>query len=168
MSTLRLKVAALALVSALGVTTAHAQPSLFGGRNRVDIQQTGAGNGAGVGQTGVHNNGRIVQSGASNTGQISQTGVNNSATMYQLGRSNEGSIVQNGANNTACLVQLGRGSSASITQSGDGARLGVAQNGVHTWEFAPELCDQLGGDTKMLKRSVRGAMFPPQGRLAGG
>lgn len=176
MSTLRLKLAAIALISALGASAAHAQsyPSLFAkqGRqaqaqpastqvvrsapSRVVVNQQGRGNGAAIAQNGPANNAAINQQGANNTGQVSQDGANNSAAIYQLGQNNTGAIVQNGSNNDACLVQLGRNNSAGITQNGSGNSIGIAQNAARAWEFPPELCRQYANDPWNLKRQIRG------------
>lgn len=182
MSALRLKLAAIALVSALGASTAHAQsyPSLFAkqGRQaqvaepvrtttvraapgRVAVTQQGRANGAAVSQNGPRNGAVVDQRGDNNEGQIIQDGANNSAAIYQLGRNNSGSIVQNGSNNDACLVQLNGNNAAGITQSGDGNSIGIAQNAARTWEFSPELCRQYGDNPWALKRQIRAVGLPP-------
>jgi Curlin associated repeat len=165
MSTLRLKLAAAALIGVLGASAAHAQtrPSLFAGQGRstAEISQQGRGNGAAVSQNGPANRAGVTQRGANNTGQVVQEGANNSGAVYQLGSNNSGSITQTGDNNAACLVQLGNNNAGAITQSGNGNRLGVAQNSVRAWEFAPELCDQHGGNAWSLKRQVRAAGLEP-------
>lgn len=179
MTSLRTKLAGIALVSALGATTAHAQPSLFAkqGRQaqaeparvqtvqpapgRVAVTQQGRGNGAAVSQNGPRNNAAINQNGVNNEGQIVQDGANNSAAIYQLGRNNSGAIVQNGSNNDACLVQLNGNNAAGITQTGDNSSIGIAQNAARTWEFSPELCRQYGDNPWALKRQIRGIGLPP-------
>jgi len=165
MSTLRLKFAAAALIGVLGVSAAHAQsrPSLFAGQGRasVEISQQGRGNGAVVGQNGARNGAAVTQRGANNIGQVSQNGANNSGAVYQLGSNNTGSVTQTGDNNAACLVQLGNNNAGAISQSGNGNRLGVAQNSVRSWLFAPELCDQYGGNAWILRRQVRAASLEP-------
>ena len=165
MSSLRLKLAAAALIGALGASAAHAQtrPSLFAGQGRstVEISQQGRGNGAAIGQNGPANRAGVTQRGSGNTGQISQDGASNSGAVYQLGNNNSGSITQTGDNNAACLVQLGNNNAGVLTQSGNGNRLGVAQNSVRSWEFAPELCAQHGGDAWSLRRQVRAAGLEP-------
>lgn len=179
MTAFRLKLAAIALVSALSASAAHAQPSLFAkqGRTaaaapayaqvvqpapgRVAITQQGRGNGAAVSQNGPANNAAVNQKGLNNEGQISQNGANNSAAIHQLGQNNSGAIVQNGSNNDACLVQLGRNNAAGLTQNGDGNAVGIAQNAVRAWEFSPELCRQYGDNPVILKRMIRGAGLPP-------
>ena len=188
MPSMKIRVAALALIAAFGASTAHAQktyPSLFSGQSKpavakaaaakpapaivaskpsgVAISQQGSGNGAGVGQNGPANGATIGQIGANNTGQVSQNGANNNAAIHQLGQNNTGAITQTGDNNNACIVQLGRNNAGAITQSGNGNRLGVAQNAARTWEFAPELCDQYGHDPRALKQQVRGYGLKPVG-----
>ena len=177
MSSLKFKVAALALLTALGMSAASAQtrPSLFASQSKpvatkaapampapvrasgVAISQQGYGNGAGVGQNGPANGATIGQIGANNTGQVSQNGANNNAAIHQLGQNNTGAITQTGNNNNACLAQLGRNNGGAITQSGDGNRIGVAQNAARTWEFSPELCERYGNDPRMLKLMIRAA-----------
>lgn len=157
MSTVRIKVAALALISMLGVSAAHAQdnyPSLFSGHARaatksalvqpaaskVEIKQKGRDNGAAVGQNGRYNVGRILQDGILNTGRINQDGTGNSATVRQLGKNNDASITQQGNNNVACVVQVGKNLSTDVVQQGDGQRRGVVQTKKGTHEFPAELC----------------------------
>lgn len=166
MSSLRLKLAAVALIGALGASAAHAQnsyPSLFGKQNkparaeavrvepvrtapgRVVIQQEGRGNGAAVGQNGPRNDAAISQSGVGNIGQVSQTGANNSGAVYQIGRNNSGTITQTGDNNAACILQLGRNNTASVTQTG-GQGVGVVQSPRGTWEIPAAYCGLHGRD----------------------
>ncbi len=176
MSHLRIKVAALALIAALGASTAHAQrgyPSLTAGENKVaaavkaakaghskvDVQQQGRDNGAAVGQSGHSNGAGIYQNGAGNTGQVSQNGANNAGNIYQLGSGNTGAITQSGNNNAACLVQIGDNNSAGVTQSGNQS-VGVAQNKARSWEFPAEICEtHKGQDAYFLRRAIR-APFP--------
>ena len=175
MSSMKIRVAALALIAALGASTAHAQksyPSLFAGQSKPAVAKAApakpapalvAARPSGVGQNGPANGATIGQIGANNTGQVSQTGANNNAAIHQLGQNNTGAITQTGDNNNACIVQLGRNNAGAITQSGNGNRLGVAQNAARTWEFAPELCDQYGHDPRALKQQVRGYGLKPVG-----
>ena len=183
MSNLRLKLAALVLISAFGASAAHAQntyPSLFAKQSkpapvrtepvrvepvraipvptapsRVDINQQGRGNGASVGQTGPRNDTSIYQRGSNNIGQTSQTGANNSAAIYQIGRSNNGVITQTGSNNTACILQIGRNNSATVIQTGNQS-VGIAQTPHGTYEFPAILCQLHGKDPQRLRRAVMG------------
>lgn len=174
MSVTRIKVAALAMITMLGASAAHAQsyPPLFGGQNkvaaavkaakagqtghsRVDIQQQGRDNGAAVGQSGPANSAGMYQNGVANMGQVSQTGANNTGAIVQIGKGNTGVIMQTGDSNNACLVQIGNNHAASITQSGNQS-VGIAQNKARTWEFSAELCQTYRGqDTYFLRRAIR-------------
>ncbi len=185
MSAFRIKLAAVALISALGASGAHAQntyPSLFAKQSkpapvrtepvrvepvrvepippapsRVDINQQGRGNGASIGQTGPRNSAGIYQRGDNNTGQTSQTGANDSADIYQIGRRNTGVITQTGSNNTACILQVGRNNTASVIQTGNQS-VGIAQTPRGTFEFPAILCQLHGKDPQKLRRTVM-AMF---------
>lgn len=173
MSTVRLKLAGLALIAALGASAAHAQRGYpapgenkvaaavaaakagLTGHSRVDIQQQGRDNGAAVGQTGPANGAGIYQNGVANTGQVSQAGANNTGAIVQLGKGNTGAITQTGDNNNACLVQIGNNHAAGITQSGNQS-VGIAQNKARTWEFSAELCETYKGqDPYFLRRAIR-------------
>lgn len=156
MSILRIKIAALALFSVVGASTAHAQnsyPSLFSGHakgaasstlvqpaSKVDIKQKGRDNGAAVGQNGRYNAARILQDGILNTGQVSQDGTGNSASIRQLGKNNDASITQQGNNNVACVVQVGKNLSTDVIQQGDGQMRGVVQTKKGTYDIPGELC----------------------------
>jgi hypothetical protein len=175
MSTLRLKLAAIALISALGASAAHAQsyPSLFAKQgkpatvrvepvhaapirtapSRVVVDQQGRDNGAAVGQTGLRNNAGIYQRGESNFGQTSQTGASNTGSIYQVGRNNSGTITQTGDNNAACIIQLGRNNSANVTQTG-GQSVGVVQSPRGTWEIPAAYCGVQGRDPESLRRAA--------------
>ena len=160
MSTFRLKLAGLALITALGASAAHAQsyPSLFGKQRAavtktapaVKIEQEGRGNGAAAGQHGRNNQIGIGQKGQDNTGQVQQTGNNNTAGIYQVGRNNDGTITQTGDNNTACLVQVGRNQSADINQTG-GQSTGVFQTPKGSYAIPAELCEANAAKAKAVR-----------------
>ncbi len=166
MSAFRLKLAGLALISALGASAAHAQnsyPSLFSGQGKatwaapsrpsVEIKQDGRNNGAAASQNGIDNALRILQNGAFNTGQVKQDGVNNDATIRQIGRNNDATITQTGANNSACVVQIGRGNSAGVVQTG-GQSVGVVQTRRGSHEFPAVLCEIDPQNPGKLRRAV--------------
>lgn len=157
MKTLRLGVVALALTGMLGVSAAHAQdsrPSLFSSQaraaaksslfqpttNKVDIDQRGRANGAGVGQNGFGNAAQIFQRGAENAGIVNQTGSGNAASVHQLGKGNNASITQQGDNNTACVVQVGKNLSTDVIQEGDGQSRGVVQTKKRTYDIPAQAC----------------------------
>jgi len=172
MSALRFKVAALALIAALGASAAHAQRGYLAindgsakaaaaikaakaGHNQVDVQQAGRDNGAAVGQIGRGNSAGITQNGVANGGLVNQNGANNAGNIYQLGSGNTGAITQTGNNNNGCLVQIGDNHSAGITQSGN-QNVGVAQNKARSWEFPAEICEtHKGQDPYFLRRAIR-------------
>jgi hypothetical protein len=162
MSTLRLKLAAVALVSALGASAAHAQsyyPSLFGKQRAVavktvpsvTVEQQGRDNGAAVGQSGPRNTAGIGQQGASNNAQINQTGANNNAGVYQIGRNNDGAITQTGNGNDACLVQLGKNQSGEINQTGNGNSVGVIQTKKGVYEIPATMCEETAKKAKAVR-----------------
>lgn len=162
MSTLRLKLAGLALLAAFGASTAQAQrPSLFAGQSkasaaRVVIDQKGRENGASVGQTGKLNAAEIFQRGGFNTGMITQTGTGNTSTIKQIGVNNDASIAQTGNNNAACVVQVGRGLSTDVIQTG-GQSVGVIQTNRNVREFPAELCTLGTIGNRYLMRQLHGS-----------
>ncbi len=174
MSTIRLKLVGLALVTALGASAAHAQRAYSApaenkvaaavkaakagqtGHGRVDIRQHGRDNAAAAGQAGPANSIGVYQDGVANIGQVSQMGANNTGNIIQLGKGNTGAITQTGDNNNACLVQIGNNHAAGITQTG-GQSVGIAQNKARTWEFSAELCEiYRDQDPYFLHRAIRG------------
>jgi|JI10StandDraft_1071094.scaffolds.fasta_scaffold26295_8 minor curlin subunit len=146
MKRITLSLAAFALVTAVGASSASAQGRFdrYGYHppktTKVDVQQEGRNNGAAVSQKGGVNAAAIVQRGLDNIGITSQTGTGNDATIRQLGRSNDASITQNGNNNAACIVQIGKNLSTDIVQEGDYQNRGVIQTKKGTYEIPAQLC----------------------------
>ncbi len=147
MKRITLSLAAFALVTAVGASSASAQgrydrygyhpPTVA----KVDVQQQGRNNGAAVSQKGAANAAGIKQDGVSNTGVINQTGAGNDATIKQLGRSNDASITQAGNNNAACVVQIGKNLSTDVVQEGSNQNRGVVQTKKGTYEIPAQLCN---------------------------
>ena len=162
MSTLRLKLASLALLAAFGASAAHAQrPSLFAGHAkaspaRVVIDQKGRENGASVGQNGKLNAAEIFQRGGFNTGMVNQNGTGNTSSINQIGVNNDASITQTGNNNTACVVQVGRNLSTDVIQSG-GQSVGVIQTNRNVREFPAELCALGTVGNRYIMRQLHGS-----------
>lgn len=86
------------------------------------------------------NSSSVIQEGAGNAAGISQSGSANTAGIRQYGRGNAAVIAQTGTNNTACLIQVGRGLEGSIVQNGDNQSTGLVQTRRGTREIPPELC----------------------------
>lgn len=163
MSARRLKLASLALITALGASVAEAQsrPSLFSGHARAEaprvaIDQKGQGNGASVGQNGKLNAAEIFQRGGFNTGMVNQHGSGNTGTIKQIGGNNDASITQTGNNNTACVVQIGRGLSTDVVQTG-GQSVGVIQTNRNVRQFPAELCALGTVGNRYLQRQLTGS-----------
>jgi len=155
MSTFRLKLAGLALITALGASAAYAQgPSLFGKQRAVaavKVEQEGRDNGAAVGQNGRGNTAGIGQQGVSNDAQINQNGANNNAGIYQVGKNQSGAITQDGNNNNACLVQIGRNQSGAITQTGSNNNVGVMQTKKGVYEIPATKCEETASKAKAVR-----------------
>lgn len=141
----RIQLAALALVTVMGATSAHAQPQLqrFGFKPAkapvIEVIQNGRDNGAAIAQHGRDSAARIIQEGLANTGMINQSGNNNDATIRQLGRGNDASVMQTGDNNTACVVQIGKNLSTDVTQTGNQSQ-GVIQTKKGSYNIPGQLC----------------------------
>ena len=163
MSALRLRLAGPALIGALGASAAQAQsscPAPFWGYPksawavpRVEITQSGRGNGAAAGQNGIDNVIRILQNGAFNIGHAKQDGANNDATIRQIGRNNDATITQTGANKSACIVQVGRRNSAGVAQAG-GQGVGVIQTRAGSLTFPAVPCEFDPQSPGKLRRAV--------------
>jgi hypothetical protein len=144
MSSLKLGLAALAVLMGAGAAHADGPRSkrFFG--NIVRLEQIGRGNGAAQAQNGAGNASAISQTGVANTGTTSQTGVNNTASIDQRGAGNTAGITQTGSGNTGCVVQAGTGLNAQMTQTG-GSSMGVIQTNKRSEMVAPEICSAKDG-----------------------
>ncbi len=184
MSSLRFKLAAVALISALGASAAHAQnsyPSLFAKQNKPARTEP-------VRAQPVHVEpvriepvraapGRVViqQEGRGNGAAVGQNGPRNNAAITQRGAGNTGQISQDGANNSAGVYQIGRNNSGTITQTGannvacllqvgrnntatvtqtGGQSVGVVQSPRGTWEIPAAYCGLHGRDPENIRRAA--------------
>lgn len=137
--------AVLALVAAMGASSANAQSrhdpnGLRAVTAKVEILQKGRHNAAAIAQKGLANAAGINQNGVSNTGQINQTGAGNDASIKQIGRGNDASITQTGANNSACVVQIGKNLSTDVVQNGNNQNHGVVQTKQGTYSVPAGMC----------------------------
>jgi minor curlin subunit len=138
-----LRLAAVALIAALSIPTAHAQDcrTRYGRVSGAEVQQAGLNNRASASQNGAANAATIAQAGSELSGAVSQNGDGNTATIRQFGKANSGTISQTGSDNTACLIQVGKNLSTDIVQEGDGQARGVIQTRKGTREISPDRCD---------------------------
>ena len=86
--------------------------------NRVEVDQRGANNSAGVAQAGRGDVARIAQRGQDLTAILRQNGDFNSASVVQVGRNQTATVTQNGGDNTACVIQVGRNVNTDVVQNG--------------------------------------------------
>jgi len=92
-----------------------AAPAL--GQNISDVDQTGAGNNAGVTQSGDGNDSDVDQDGDSNTATVGQDGTDGVAGVLQTGNSNTTTIDQTSIEGFIDVVQDGDSNIANVTQN---------------------------------------------------
>lgn len=76
-------------------------------KSRAKVDQRGAGNAAGIAQSGSGNFAKVVQRGRGHTGTISQNGDNNAFTTFQFGRRTTSHVTQSGNGNVGLGFQFG-------------------------------------------------------------